>query len=1073
MKEEKQYWKGIEELNEDPAFLATRDDEFNNTSLAEENDSESSETSRRDFLKMMGFGVAAVSLAACEAPVRKVIPYISKPVDVDPGIPNYYASSYVNGGKFCSVVVKTREGRPILVEGNPESPISKGGVDSLTAASVLDLYDSSRLTTFTKEGEEIEKSKADKEIIAALKQAKNIKIVSQTVLSPSMKSVIADFKAAYPATQHVMYDPISNSGLLNAWSGKLPKFDFTNADVIVSFSADFLGTWISPVEFSKQYSAKRKLNKSKNVMSRHYQFESTLSIAGSSADYRQPVKPSEEPFYIVELYNKIASKAGGVTYTVSKKIDAKLIDQAASDLLKAKGKSIVVSSSNDTQVQLVVKEINKLLGNLGKTIDTSVTSNLAQGNDKAFADFVESLYKGETDAVIFMGANPVYDHPYAKEITEGLKKASLTVSLADRVDETAALCTYVCPDTHFLESWGDAEPYSGHLALVQPTISPIFKGTREAAESLLTWAGSNTEYYEYIRSVWNKKYFTKQSKEILFDSFWDKSLQKGFVEVSSSASVVATPVAATDSTTASVEEEPVAPVAASLSASVVNKISKTYADSKGIEITFFESSKMGTGASANNPWLQELPDPISKVTWDNYLAISILDVAESTSQVKELVGAKDGDIVSILAKGKGLIKIPVLIQPGQASGTASVALGYGRESAGKLQNGVKYKNAAGENKIGSNVYPLIVGFNSTLHYFNNEALVKNQNTTHKLARTQTHQTIMGRKNIQEAKLSEYQVSPASVTWRPKLHTSEGLLKPSQIDAWVVPSKDEDGNIKEGITHEYNNHHWGLVIDLNSCTGCSACVISCHAENNVPVVGKDEVLRKRDMHWMRIDRYYSSQAELDYGKEGAKEEAGYKAMENPAYNPEVSFQPMMCQHCDHAPCETVCPVLATTHSSEGLNQMTYNRCIGTRYCANNCPYKVRRFNWFNYSDSTSDREFKNVNTPANDDLTKMVLNPDVTVRARGVMEKCSMCVQRIQAGKLKAKLEGRKVKDGDIITACASSCPTDAITFGDMNDKESRVYKAINEENSDRAYHVLEELNVKPNVSYLTKIRNKA
>lgn len=1064
MKEEKKYWKGLEELNNDPDFLKSRDEEFPYMSQETETDG-NSEPSRRDFLKMMGFSVAAVSLAACEAPVRKVIPYVEKPVDVDPGVPNYYATSYVDGSNFCSVVVKTREGRPILIEGNPDSPISKGGVNALTSASVLDLYDSSRLTSFKKGGSDISKADADKQIVGLLSSASSIRIVSQSILSPSFKSVVSKFVDKYPSTKLVQYDSVSAYAFANAYNGAIPKLNFDKASVIVSFSADFLGSWISPIEYSKQYSASRKISKAENKMSRHYQFETTLSVTGSAADYRVPVKPTEEATFVVGLYNILAKKLGSTVYA-SVDVKNEVLVKAASDLLANRGKSLVVSSSNDVNIQLVVKEINSLLGNVGSTVDTSVSSYFKQGNDVAFSEFVDELNNGKVDAVIFYNANPVYESAFGALLKASLKKAKLSVSFSEKLDETASECTFVCPDTHNLESWGDAMPYAGHYAVVQPTISPIFKDTREAAESLLTWAGISTSYYDVVREYWKSNVFSRQSTDVVFDTFWNKSLQKGFFTTSSTKHEVVS----TDSTSV---VTPVTVPMSTISKEVFDSIASVY-KSKGLELTAYESVKLGNGKSSNNPWLQELPDPISKVTWDNYLAISILDIADSTSTYKPFVGLKDGDIVELVSKS-GSVKVPVLVQPGQATGSASIAVGYGRLSAGKLQEGVKYTNAAGEKVIGTSAYPLLVSSKGVVSYSNLEISASNANASHVIARTQTHQTIMGRVHVQETTLKDFQVNPASGRFFPKIASSEGKLNPDQVNAWVFTEKNAKGEVASKATHDYNNHHWGLVIDLSSCTGCSSCVVSCHAENNVPVVGKDEVLRKRDMHWLRIDRYYSSQNELDFGKAEAKnQEGGYKALEIPAYNPEVVFQPMMCQHCNHAPCETVCPVLATTHSSEGLNQMTYNRCIGTRYCANNCPYKVRRFNWFNYSDSKDEgREFMVVNTPANDDLSKMVLNPDVTVRARGVMEKCSMCVQRIQAGKLKAKIEGRKVKDGDIVTACASVCPTDAIVFGDMNDTDSKIYKVLHEENSDRAYHVLEELNVKPNVSYLTKIRNKA
>ena len=496
---------------------------------------------------------------------------------------------------------------------------------------------------------------------------------------------------------------------------------------------------------------------------------------------------------------------------------------------------------------------------------------------------------------------------------------------------------------------------------------------------------------------------------------------------------------------------------------------------KGLELLIFANSTIGDGAYANNPWLQELPDPMTKVTWDNFLSISVTDAEE--------LNFKDGDVVSVLVEKKLKVLLPVIVQPGHAKGVVSVAMGYGREKAGKLKlSDERQKNTNGTTLIGVNVTPfLYFRPDGSLSYSlddnaNFNVVLSKEAEDYPLGRTQTSQTLLGRDIVRETELVDFAANPKALRekydW--KMQTSKGEQRAAEIDVWAAPASTtakeykenftDKGKLDEIVTHKYPNHHWGMVIDMNSCTGCSACMVSCQVENNVPVVGKDEVVRKRDMEWIRIDRYYSSNGVSSYDE--------LETAEKDADNLEVVFQPMMCQHCNHAPCETVCPVAATTHSSEGLNQMTYNRCIGTRYCANNCPYKVRRFNWFNYSDTLSDRDFKVVNIPMNDDLGKMVLNPDVTVRARGTMEKCSMCVQRIQAGKLHAKIEGRRPEDGEIDVACASSCPTDAITFGDMNNPESKISKVLEIENKERSYHVLDEINVKPNITYLAKVRNK-
>ncbi|ELR70829.1 Molybdopterin oxidoreductase, iron-sulfur binding subunit [Fulvivirga imtechensis AK7] len=1029
----KTYWKGIEQLSNDPEFVKNADREFPEF-LPINGNSEGGGSSRRDFLKMMGFGIAAVSLAACEAPVRKAIPYVNKPVDVDPGIPNYYASTYTHGGDYCSILVKTREGRPIKIEGNSLCKITEGGTSAQVQASVLTLYDRERLGLPVIGGKDGTWEDLDKEVIAKLRsiaaQGGQIRIVSNTVLSPTTKQVIEDFKAQYPTAQHVVYDAVSAHGILAAneesfGTRAIPRYDFSRADVIVSFAADFLGTWLSPVEYSRQYSKTRKIGANKKTMSRHYQFESLLSMTGGNADYRTRIKPSEEGKAVVALYEAI---------TANKKSDIEYINKAAADLKKAQGKSLVVAGSNDPRVQVVVNAINSALNNYGTTIDLSSPAYYKQGDDAAMDRFVNDVKGGKVAGVIFYNCNPVYNYKGGAELAEALKKVSLKVSTSDRPDETAAISDYVAPDHHFLESWGDAEPVQGYYTFVQPAITPIFN-TRQAQESLLTWAGVQTpDYYTYLKNAWARRGVSGNA--------WDKALHDGILGARSASAGV-------EGDTTSLASTVTAAAGAAAFAGDVSKASAAINNIKGsgLELVIYQKVAIGDGSQANNPWLQEMPDPVTKATWDNYLSVSPKWASEN--DVKSFEGKCNMARITVNGVSKD---VPVLIQPGQAEGTVGLALGYGRVNGGLVANG-----------RGVDAYPFMQVQNGVVAYqVLSGVQVEVLSEVYQIAQTQTHQTYMGRDTVvQESVLSKYQDDPFAGRHDPKIATwmsEEGSVHPGALSLWKG--------------HKYNNHHWGMAIDLNSCTGCSACTIACQAENNVPVVGRDEVINRRDMHWLRIDRYYSSDADPE----------DKRGLEIAAANPEVTFQPMLCQHCNNAPCETVCPVAATTHSTEGLNQMTYNRCIGTRYCANNCPYKVRRFNWFKYHDNGN---FEDINTPMNNDLGKMVLNPDVTVRSRGVMEKCSFCVQRIQYGKLEAKKEGRRPKDGDITTACASACPTDAIVFGDMNDTESRIYKMLNINDTDgpdyitekeilepRAYHVIGEIGTKPNVTYLTKIRNK-
>ncbi|UOQ52815.1 TAT-variant-translocated molybdopterin oxidoreductase [Hymenobacter cellulosivorans] len=1001
MQESPKYWKGIEELESSPEFVKNAFSEFADFLPVKEShgSSDAAVAPRRDFLKLMGFGIAAATLASCETPVRKAIPYLNKPEEVDPGIANFYASTYFNGTDYNSVLVKTREGRPIKLEGNPGSPITRGGLSARAQASVLSLYDKGRLQHFAIKGKKAATDQVDQEIRTKLAGATGrIAIVSPTIISPTTKKVIAEFAARYPNTEHVMYDANSQSALLRANGGVLPSYDFSKAAVIVSLGADFLGTWLSPVEYAQQYITNRKVSAEKKTMNRHFQFETAMTLTGANADVRVPVKPSEMGATAVALYNAVVGGGAAAGSAQLKK--------AAAELRAAGSRGLVVSGSNDVAIQTLVTAINQTLGSAA--VDLTAPSMLRQGDDARMVRLVNDMNAGNVGAVIFYHANPAYDHPLAEKVKSGLAKVPVKISLNDRLDETGSLCDYACPDHNYLESWNDFEPKRGFLSLAQPTISPLF-ATRQAQDSLLTWAGNPQSYYNYLRASWRGLLGGN------FQAGWDKAVHDGVA-------------------VGTLSPAPVAQVAPAMSAAQAVAAIGSAPKGSGVELAIYEKVGIGPGNwEGNNPWLQELPDPVSKATWGNYVAVP------RAMAVKN--GWEQGDVLKVTANGVS-IELPVLVQPGQANDTVGIAIGYGRKMAGKV----------GDN-VGANVYPMAMVRDNSIIYANTVTLEKT-GAQSPIAQTQTHHTIMDRKPVvQESTLAKYIENPREVTEYDKIATPEGLEKPNKVSLWQ--------------DYEYKNHHWGMVIDLNSCIGCGSCVIGCQVENNVAVVGKQEVINRREMHWLRIDRYYSSDASKEDFAEKGKLDT-YKAMEDPSENPSVIFQPMLCQHCNHAPCETVCPVLATTHSSEGLNQMTYNRCVGTRYCANNCPYKVRRFNWFSYY---SNEKFEDVNSHMFTDLGRMVLNPDVTVRARGVMEKCSFCVQRIQLGKLEAKKQKRRPKDGEVVTACAQSCPTQAIVFGDMRDPESQISKIIKREDGERGFHVLDAINVQPNITYLTKIRN--
>ncbi len=1024
------YWQAIEELKQTPEAIAQANKEFP-TDIPLEDSLEQSEatmdlqSNRRDFLKALGFGVTAATLSACmEAPTRKAIPYVNKPDDVIPGVANWYASTTPEG---LPVVVKTRVGRPIKLEGNPDSSYTGGGLSAIGQASVLGLYDVDRIQGPMKGKNLSDWSTVDKEIVSALNNIKanggTVRILSHTISQPATQELVEQFLADFEDAKHIAYDPISSSAIATAHEvdygiRNIPSYRFDNAKVVVSFNCDFLGTWLSPVVHAYQYAKHRNPD---GDMSRHLQFESLLSLTGSNADLRFPIKPSQEGLALLNLYNKIARKIGRPTLPSIPQFNVAMngLDIAAQDLLNAQGESLVVCGTNDTATQQLVNAINDLLGNYGKTIDLNEPTFARRGNDAELEELVGELERGEVDALLIYGANPVYDTPVGSSFAEALSNVQLSISFAGKIDETSDLCDYTCPDHHYLESWGDAQQTPRHVSIVQPMINPIFD-TRQAQDCLLKWAGNGTEKFsEYLKTYWENYYFPLRKEESMsFREFWVETLRVGVFELDPSQEIEVY-----------ANETDLADVSQSL-------LDQLRAVDEGMELVIYPKVSMGDGKYANNPWLQELPDPISRITWDNYLTMAIADAEENN--------IKQGDVVR-LTVGEMELNVPAVIQPGQAKGTLGIALGYGREFGGKVVD------EAG----GVNAYPLLSMEDSTITYVRTSNVnVQNTSNTYKLALTQTFNTLFDPAKGELGLIpddgdydrSEYILKETSLAY----YNGEGDNPYTKSKAKYEEKKKHLVSLWDSYFEDPESKriiHWAMAIDLNKCTGCGACVVSCQAENNVPVVGKEEVYKRREMHWLRIDRYYSGDPNT----------------------PDVAFQPMLCQHCDNAPCETVCPVLATIHSNEGLNQMTYNRCVGTRYCANNCPYKVRRFNWFSYP--YNDR-FKAVN-PAQNDYGRLVLNPDVTVRWRGVMEKCSFCVQRLQEAKLRAKVNAQstfaKPQDGEVKTACQQSCPTGAIVFGDRNDPNSEVYQAMTHE---RSYLALEEVKTLPSVNYMLMVRNR-
>jgi len=977
-----QYWKSLEEKELGTENIDSIKDEINHKSSVQQlvqNELAGKTSSRRNFLKWCGFTFTSAAIAtSCENPVKKAIPYLNKPEEVTPGKANFYASSYFDGTEYGSILVKTREGRPIKIEPNELSSVTKAGSSARTQALVLGLYDSEgRYHHPLRNKKQVAWGDADADIKSRLEalaaEGKEIALVTPDIISPSTKKIISELKETYPTTKWVVYDPVSASAMLEANEksfGKraVPQYRFDNAHIIVGVNADFLGTWLMPVDYTEQYVKNRRIKDGEKHMSRHLQFESLMSLTGTNADERYTINPADEGKFLAALHDEIARATGNNSSGV-KAPDGLPVKETVKELLSNKGKALVVCGTNNLAHQTIVNAINQMLDSYGSTINIEQPLQTKQANDSDFDNLTGNLEKGKTGAVLFYDVNPLFDFPKAEKLKNALSKASLTATMTTVKNETSANTEYVLPLHHPLESWGDFEPVKGKYSLAQPSIRNIYK-TRQLEDILLKWNGNNTSYHEYLKSFWKENMYPEQNEYGDFRNFWVHTLQNGVYE----------PKTGSEKETVYTDK--------GLKSSFAD-IKKT--SPKGTALLFYEKVGIGNGKYANNPWLQELPDPVTKATWDNYFCVSPAFAKRNNLHNEQVISVKGTEL-------------PVLIQPGQADNTIAVAVGYGRSETGKVADGV-----------GKNVYPLMGVHKGHRQFFSANVSMENTGRQHVIATTQTHHSMEGRDLVREASLDTFVKDPKSI--KQKKHDTTLYKK-----------------------QEFEGHHWALVVDLNACTGCGACAIACQAENNVPVVGKEEVIKKRIMHWIRIDRYY-------------KEDEG---------NPSVVHQPVMCQHCDNAPCENVCPVAATTHSNEGLNQMSYNRCIGTKYCINNCPYKVRRFNWYKYADN---EEF---DYNMNDDLGRMVLNPDVTVRSRGVVEKCSFCVQRIQENKEQAKLENRDLEDGEITPACAQSCPANALVFGDLNDPESRVSKMVN---SNRNYHLLEQLHTKPTVSYMTKIRN--
>jgi MoCo/4Fe-4S cofactor protein with predicted Tat translocation signal len=988
------YWMSLDQWRQDPEFLALAEKEFQTSPLQSEDGKDG--WARREFLKLMGASLALSSFGCVRRPAQKIIPYVKKPSEIIHGLPNFYASSFSDGFETLGILVTTRDGRPIKIEGNPDHPTNRGGMSSRAHAHILKLYDPDRFTAAKRNLQNEKRTNRqminakwenlDKDVTAQLQKG-GVAVLAAAHNSPSTQSLMDDFAGAFGAKSYhyddVSYAAMAEGGRQAFGKTTAPRYRFDRAQYVVAINNDFMGTWLNATLFQREYMARRK--KSDEEMNKLVVFESLMTLTGSNADERYRIRPSQSLDVVMALLNellvvrKVSRYAGdaGVTRVISgfSKSDLGIkVSEIAEDLWVNRGKSLVLAggltatTENAEALHVAVHFLNAVLDNYGSTIEGS-SQALVKGAD--IGELIKAMNAKQVKTLIIHGSNPIYSLPPAAKFREALAGVEMIIYTGDRNDETAVLADYIATDHHPLENWGDVQSVDGSLSIQQPTIQPLYD-TRAFQDSMLAWmkgagkgsgrAKASSTWYDYLRANWRENLASGRMGGKGFEDFWVDLLQLGVLPATGNSGSLA------------------------FSSRALQNV-KPDGRKAGFELALYETVALGNGHLANVPWLQELPDPITKLTWDNYACISLRDA----KQLK----IKEGTYVALTVNGAKL-EVPAHIQPGQADGVIGLAFGYGRSGAGRVADGVGVNAMTLAQWNGR--FAVTSGLNCNVEATSRRI---------EMAGTQGHHTMEGRQIVVEETLVDHLKKPGGNIHRHKMATM-----------WSG--------------HKYNGNKWGMVVDLNTCTGCSACVIACQSENNIPSVGRRYVIQGREMQWLRIDRYYVGMPE----------------------DPSVVHQPLPCMHCDNAPCETVCPVIATAHSDEGTNDMIYNRCVGTRYCSNNCPYKVRRFNWFDYTDVVAPRH--------------LALNPEVTVRNRGVMEKCTFCIHRIRSTKTQARLHDRKLKDGDIKTACQQSCPTGAIVFGDLNNPDSMVAKEFE---SPKAYALLEELNTRPAVRYQVKVRN--
>ncbi len=985
------YWRSLGQLEERPESRAFLEREF------PEGASELPEgVSRREMITLLGASLSLAGLAGCRRPVEEIVPFVTAPEETVPGIPRYYATTMPFGRSAYGLIVESHEGRPTKIEGNPSHPSTLGASSSRVQASVLGLYDPDRSQMVTQKGTR----KSWSEFVTAWGQLSEahaadggagLAVLSESFSSPTLARLASEFRARYPRTIWATYEAVSDenrlTGLRSATGRDLDlMLRIDQASVILALDADPLLTDPEMIRHTRGFAAGRRAGASGGAMNRLYAVEGVYSLTGAMADHRLRLESRQIAPFLASLAARLVPPAAGAASPTAVSVpgvDPRWIDALAKDLLANRGKGLIVAGERQpAAVHAAVCALNTSLGNTGKTVSYYETKDAALPSMSSLASLVSAMKGGSVQTLVVLGGNPLFDAPADLDFASAMAKVPHSIALGHSVDETSSKAEWHIPRAHYLESWGDVRAVGTTLSVVQPLILPLFGGRTPVEVLGLMVAGKDRPGYDIVRETW---------KPILgeaeFDRKWNRVLHDGFLSGSELPEVVPNLTA-----------QPFA----ELGRLRAEGASAGQAAAGSLEIVFLPSPSLHDGRFANDGWLQELPDPLTKLTWDNPALVS--------TKTAETLGLASGDVVRLDYASRSL-ELPVWILPGMADGVVALTLGYGRLRAGRIGSGVGFDTFT----VRASRAP---GFDSGVK-------LTRLGRTYPLSATQEHGSMEGRPLVRESTLTELQSKSAEAP-RP-----EGKEVPGALGVF----EEDPPHFSLWKEHAYDQgHQWGMTIDLNACIGCNACMTACQSENNVPVVGKIQVAKGREMHWIRVDRYFSGE---------------------PTGSPEIVFQPIPCMQCEDAPCEQVCPVAATVHNGEGLNVMVYNRCIGTRYCSNNCPYKVRRFNFFNFTKDTPN-------------ILKLAMNPDVTVRARGVMEKCTYCTQRINKVKIDARLAGRELRDGDVKTACQQACPASAIEFGDIRDGSSRVSKA---KADPRNYALLEELNTKPRTTYLAKVRN--